>query len=69
MMSPETHDGENSIDFHASLQRAELGVDYLSIRVDLCVSVCSLLGEAQNIWFCSIQSEILENHTSIIIHQ
>ena len=38
---------------HASLQRAELGVDYSSVRPSV-----PLLGEAQNICFCTILSEI-----------
>ena len=46
---------------HASLQRAELGVDYSSVRP--CVP---LLGEAQNLWFRTILSEISENHLCIL---
>ena len=46
---------------HASLQRAELEADYSSVRA--CVS---LLGEAQNICFCTILSEIPENHLCIL---
>ena len=46
---------------HASLQRAELGVDYSSVRACVHASV-PLLGEAQNLWFCTIPSEISENY-------
>ena len=46
---------------HASLQRAELEADYSSVRP--CVP---LLGEAQNICFCTILSEISENHLCIL---
>ena len=50
---------------HASLQRAELGADYSSVRASVrpCVP---LLGEAQNICFCTILSEIPENHLCIL---
>ena len=50
-----------------SLQRAELGADYSSVRASVrpCVP---LLGEAQNmtLWFCTILSEISENHLCIL---
>merc|ERR1711965_1178085 len=46
---------------HASCWRAELEADYSSVRP--CVP---LLGEAQNIWFCIILSEISENHLCIL---
>ena len=50
---------------HASLQRAELGADYSSVRA--CVRACvPLLGEAQNICFCPILSEISENQLCIL---
>ena len=50
---------------HASLQRAELEADYSCVRPSVrpCVP---LLGEAQNICFCSILSEISENHLCIL---
>ena len=46
---------------HASRQRAELEADYSSVRP--CVP---LLGEAQNLCFCTILSEISENHVCIL---
>ena len=50
---------------HASLQRAELGADYSSVRA--CVRACvPHLGEARNIWFRTILSEISENHLCIL---
>ena len=52
---------------HASLQRAELEADYSSVRP--CVRPCvPLLGEAQNICFCTILSEIPENHLCILLY-
>ena len=50
---------------HAPLQRAELGMDYSSVCPCVRPSV-PLLGEAQNIWFRTILSEILENHLCIL---
>ena len=50
---------------HASLQRAELGADYSSVRASVRACV-PLLGEAQNICFCTILSEISENHLCIL---
>ena len=50
---------------HASLQRAELKADYSSVRASVRGSV-PLLGEAQNLCFCTILSEILENHLCIL---
>ena len=50
---------------HASRQRAELEADYSSVR--RCVRPCvPLLGEAQNLCFCTILSEISENHLCIL---
>ena len=46
---------------HASRQRAELEADYSSVLA--CVP---LLGEAQNLCFCIILSEISENHLCIL---
>ena len=50
---------------HASRSRAELEADYSSARpsVRSCVP---LLGEAQNLGFCTILSEISENHLCIL---
>ena len=50
---------------HASRQRAELEADYSSVcpSVRVCVP---LLGEAQNLCFCTILSEISENHLCIL---
>ena len=50
---------------HASLQRAELKADYSSVRASVRGSV-PLLGEAQNLCFCTILSEISENHLCIL---
>ena len=50
---------------HASRQRAELEADYSSVRACVRPSV-PLLGEAQNICFCTILSEIPENHLCIL---
>ena len=50
---------------HASLQKAELEADYSSVRACVRASV-PLLGEAQNICFCTILSEISENHVCIL---
>ena len=45
---------------HASRQRAELEADYSSVRPCVRASV-PLLGEAQNLCFCTILSEISES--------
>ena len=47
------------------VQRVELEADYSSVRpsVRACVP---LLGEAQNLCFCTILSEISENHLCIL---
>ena len=50
---------------HASRQRAELEADYSSVRASVRPSV-PLLREAQNICFCTIQSEISKNHICIL---
>ena len=52
---------------HASRQRAELEADYSSVRPSVRPSV-PLLGEAQNLCFCTILSEISENHLCILQH-
>ena len=46
---------------HSSRQRAELEADYSSVRPSV-----PLLGEAQNLCFCTILSEISENHLCIL---
>ena len=46
---------------HASLQWAELEADYISVHAS-----APLLGEAQNLGFCTILSEISENHLCIL---
>ena len=50
---------------HASRQRAELEADYSSVRPSVrpCVP---LIGEAQNLCFCTILSEISKNHLCIL---
>ena len=50
---------------HASLRRAELKADYSSVRASVSGSV-PLLGEAQNLCFYTILSEISENHVCIL---
>ena len=50
---------------HASRQRAELEADYSSVRACVRPSV-PLLGEAQNLCFCTILSETSENHLCIL---
>ena len=50
---------------HASRQRAELEADYSSVRPSVRASV-PLLGEAQNLCFCTILSEISQNHPCIL---
>ena len=50
---------------HASRQRAELEADYSSVRPCVRASV-PLLGESQNLCFCTILSEISENHICIL---
>ena len=50
---------------HASRQRAELEADYSSVRPCVRASV-PLLGEAQNLCFCTILSEVSENHLCIL---
>ena len=55
----------NQVYSHASRQRAELEADYSSVRP--CVRACvPLLGEAQNLCFCTILSEISENDLCIL---
>ena len=52
-------------DCHASLQRAELKADYSSVLASVRGSV-PLLGEAQNLCFYTILSEISENQLCIL---
>ena len=52
---------------HASLQRAELGVDYSSVSPSVRTSV-PLLVEAQNLCFRTILSEISKKHFCILQH-
>ena len=50
---------------HASRQRAELEADYSSVRPSVRPSI-PLLGKAQHLCFCTILSEISENHLCIL---
>ena len=58
------HSQSLSVTLGQSRQRAELEADYSSVRAS--VRAFPLLGEAQNLCFCTILSEISKNHLCIL---